>query len=433
MRSRVGMVTMAVVAYSAAGATPRPTVPALLGAIEIERFQAPTGFIDDAIAFDDTRFAYVVADGAQKCELNVIGPAATTTAPAATAAGAASGSGAGSGSGSTPTPNGSVVDLAPITLHPLTLKLMGPRVFVTGLDANNAQVAALVELSTGKPVYKLGPAKNITVITRDGKPRVAVHRVTGTKHEVELDAIETGKRVAAGHALELDASDTSKALELKVNHWSDGWTKAYGIKGGEWDRKENQRSPDVEATYDLIAGKLIDKHPIADLFEQRKRFQVLEHAKADAKLDFVRMSWDNANVVAWRAGKAQNIELDQALGQYDPKSLQGVLEPDGTTWIALKVDPVNPDAVARKKADPEYVDIFKAGSDGKGVRKVRVLATGASFVLGVLSRSSAPAPGARAEDRIWLLERSPGFDRGGKSLTIYKLTEPPAALRPGHP
>jgi len=429
MRSRVGMVTMAVVAYGVAGAAPRPTVPALVGAMEIERFQAPTGFIDDAIAFDDTRFAYVVADGAQKCELNVIGPAATPTGPAATPTTPAPAAGSGSGSGATPTSNGLVVDLAPITLHPLTLKLMGPRVFVTGLDANNAQVAALVELSTGKPVYKLGPAKNITVITRDGKPRVAVHRVTGTKHEVELDAIETGKRVAAGHALELDASDTSKALELEVNHWSDGWTKAYGIKGGEWDRKENQRSPDVEATYDLIAGKLIDKHPIADLFEQRKRFQVLEQAKADAKLDFVRMSWDNANVVAWRAGKAQNIELDQTLGQYDPKSLQGVLESDGTTWIALKVDPVNPDAVARKKADPEYVDIFKAGSDGKAVRKVRVLATGAMLKLGVLPKSTAAARGGRPEDLLWLLERSPGFDRGGKALMIYKLTEPPAAVR----
>ncbi|HEY6033667.1 MAG TPA: hypothetical protein VIV58_05385 [Kofleriaceae bacterium] len=407
-----------------AGAAPKPNVPALVGVTALERFQAPTGFIDDAIAFDDTRFAYVVADGSDKAELHVLGVVPVLPAPVTKP-----GAGAGSGSGSGSNPFEAVVDLAPITLHPLTVKLMGPRVFVTGLDANNAQVAALVELATSKPVYKLGPATHITVITRDGKPRVAVHRVTGTKHEVELDAIETGKRVATGHALELDATDTNKPLDFKVNHWSDGWTKAYGIKGGEWDRKENQRSPDAEATYDLIAGKLVDKHPIADLFEQHKRFQVLEQAKADANVDFVRMSWDNANVVAWRAGKAQNLELDQPLGQYDPKSLQGVLEPDGTTWIALKVDPVNPDAVARKKADPEYVDIFKAGSDGKAVREGRVLATGTSLKLGVVTKSTSGTRGGRAEDRIWLLERSPGFDRGGKSLTVYKLAEPPAALR----
>jgi hypothetical protein len=113
-------------------------------------------------------------------------------------------------------------------------------------------------------------------------------------------------------------------------------------------------------------------------------------------------------VIAWRGGKPQPLELDQALSQYDPKSLQGVLLPDGTTWLALKVDPVNPDAVARKKADPEYLDLFRAGPDGKAVRKARVLATGVRHTFGVF------------RDQLWLLERSNGFDRGGKSLTIYK-------------
>ncbi|HET9992121.1 MAG TPA: hypothetical protein VFQ65_26505 [Kofleriaceae bacterium] len=418
MLSRAGIVTVSVVLWSAAvAAQPKPTVPALVGATEVQKLTTPTGFIDDAIAFDDTRFAYVVADGSAKTELHVVGPpAAAKPAPAmpTTQASAAATPPAAS-------PTDTVVDLSAITLHPLTLKLLGPRVFVTGVDANNAQIAALVELATGKPVYKLGPATHITVIARDGKARVAVHRVTGTRHEVELDAIENGKRIAAGHAFELDATDTNKALDLHVNHWSDGWTKAYGIKGGEWDRKENQRTPDVEATYDLIAGKVTDSHPIGDLFEQRKRFQALEQAKTDANLDFVRMSWDNANIVAWRGGKAQNLELDQALGQYDPKSLQGVLEADGTTWILLKVDPVNPDAVARKKADPEYVDVFKAGSDGKAVRKARVLAKGTTLRLGVMNKSGTAEGGAKVNDKIWLLERSPGFDRGGKALTIYSI------------
>jgi len=404
MLSRAGIVTVSVVLWSAAAAAePKPAVPPLVGATEVQRLTAPAGFIEDAIAFDDTRFAYVVADGSAKTELHVIGPPAATKAPATATPTAPATAVPASG------PTDTVVDLAPITLHPLTLKLLGPRVFVTGVDANNEQVAALVELATGKPVYKLGPATHITVITRDGKPRVAVHRVSGTRYELELDAIENGKRIAAGHALELDATGTSKALDFHINHWSDGWTKAYGIKGGEWDRKENQRSPDVEATYDVIDGKLSDRHPIGDLFEQRKRFQVLEQSRVDANLDFVRMSWDNANIVAWRAGKPQNIELDQTIGQYDPKSLQGVLEADGTTWIALKVDPVNPDAVARKKADPEYVDVFKAGSDGKAVRKARVLAKGTTLRLGVM------------RDKIWMLERSPGFDRGGKVLTIYAI------------
>src|ERR1700709_1457165 len=99
MLSRPGIVTVSVVLWCAAvvhvaAATPKPTVPSLVGATEVQKLTAPTGFIDDAIAFDDTRFAYVVADGSEKTELHVIGPPTATTAAKA---GWGSGSGAGKG------------------------------------------------------------------------------------------------------------------------------------------------------------------------------------------------------------------------------------------------------------------------------------------------------------------------------------------------
>ena len=66
-------------------------------------------------------------------------------------------------------------------------------------------------------------------------------------------------------------------------------------------------------------------------------------------------------------------------------------------------------AVARKKADPEYLDVFVAPAGGKAVRKARVLAAGARHRFGV------------AGDRFWLLERNQGFDRGGKNLVLYQV------------
>lgn len=362
-----------------AAARPAKPPPPLVGATEVQSFGAPIGFIEDALAYDDQRLAYVVADGSTRSELHIAQPKTPEV----------------------------VTDLASVTLHPLALKLLGARTFVIGLDVNNEQIGAM--LDKGKVAWKVRPATHITVITRDdaqgSRQLIAVDRVTGTRHEVELDSLDNGKRVAAGRAFDSDG----KALDFRLNHWSDGWTKAYGIKGGEWDRKENQRTADAEATYDLVTGKFTDRHPVQDLFEQRKRFQVL--ADANGSLDFVRMSWDNASIVAWRAGRSTPIELDQTLGQYDPKSLQGEIEPDGSVWIALKVDPVNPDAVARKKADAEYLDIFKAGPNdkGKAVRKMRILATGVRYRFGVI------------HDKVWLLERSAGFDRGGKALTFYSI------------
>lgn len=393
-------------AVGVAGAQPKPAVPPLVGATEIVKEQAPAGFIDDVVAVDGDRLAYVLADASTKAELHVV----TIANQADT-----------------------VVDLSTVTLHPVALQLIGPRVFVVGQNEDGDQVAALVELTAagGKPAakpapaykiaYKLGPAKDITLITRDGKPRIAVHRVTttpaGTRHEIELDALETGKRVTAGHPLELDAKDGNKKLELTVNHWSEGFTRAHGIKGGEWDKKEDQRSPDVEATYDLVTGKFVEQKKIEDLFEQRKRYQAL--AEAHDKIDFVRMAWDNSAIQLWHAGKPIAVTLDQPITNYDPKSLQGFVGADGSAWFVLKTDPVNPDAVARKKADPEYVDVFRAGADGKAVRRARVLETGLRVRFGVPGTDASGHAPATGTERFWLLERSSGFERGGRVLTLY--------------
>ena len=387
---RVLPVALVVAFVLPAAAQPKPAP--VVGASEVVRFapSAGTGFIDDAIAADADRFAYVVADTAARAELHVVTLA---------------------------TKQEQVVDLSPITLHPVALELVGARVFVVGATEDNKRIAALVDTADksarARTIYKIPAANDITVIPQPATTtlRVAVHRATpsktGTRHEVELLALESGTRIGATHVLELDAANTNKALDFRVNHWGLGFTRAYGIKGGEWDRKEDQRSPDVEATYDLLTNKLVDRSPITDLFEQRRRFQTL--ADAANRVDFIRPSPDHTALQLWRAGKPRPIELDQPFTAYDPKSVQAVVLPDGSAWLALKVDPVNADAVARKKADAEYLDIFRITADGKASRKSRILATNLRHRFGV------------SGNRFWLLERNQGFERGGKSVALYDV------------
>ncbi len=371
-----------------APAPPRPGVAPLVGATEVIKLTTPAGFIDDIVATEEGRIAYVVTELGTKTELHVYTHL---------------------------TKKEEVVDLTAVTLHPIALALVGQRAFVVGATDNGNQIAALVELRpvgkkpAGAIVYKIGPANAITLINRDGKQRVALHKATtsngGTRHDVEVVAIETGKRVGAAKSIELDGSDKSVKLDFKVNHWSDGMTRAHGIKAGEWDRKEDQRAPDVEATYDVITGKFSDKKKIEDLFEQRRRFQAL--TEGGKRLDFVRL--DIKGLELWRGGKAKPLELDQPLTNYDTKSMQGIVNTDGSAWVILKMDPVNADAVARKKADPEYLDVFRVTADGKGTRKARVYAAGARYRFGVVG------------DRFWLIERNNGFERGGKSLALYAI------------
>jgi len=67
-------------------------------------------------------------------------------------------------------------------------------------------------------------------------------------------------------------------------------------------------------------------------------------------------------------------------------------------------------------ADPKITKVQRrpapqpqAGPDGKAVRKMRVIASGLRFRFGVM------------RDKIWLLERSNGFDRGGTALRVYTI------------
>ena len=369
-------------------------VPAVIGLTELTRFSATSGgFIDDAIATDATRLAYVIADTAQKVELHVV-----TLATGADV----------------------VVDLAPTGLfHPIAITLLPDRALVIGANEDASQSAAMVELTAkakrpaGTIVYKLGPATHLTVLGAPGKQRLAVHRAvatkpSGTRHELDVVAIETGKRLQAGRGLELDDNLRNKQFEFRFNNWSEGYTRAFGIKAGDFDRAKDARTPDVEATYDLVTGKFIETQKVTDLFEQHRRFQAL--ADADARSDFVRFAWDNSGLQVWKAAKGRAIELDQPLTSYDPKSLQGLVTADGAAWILLKIDPVNAEAVARKKADLEYLDVFRVGpTEAKAVRKARLFAPSMRHRFGLVG------------DKLWLIERNTGFERGGKSLTIYTV------------
>src|SRR5665647_99997 len=142
---------------------PRAAVPSLVGAAELVKLTTPTGFIDDVVAAEDGRIAYVVAQVGTKAELHVYTHLSRKE---------------------------QVVDISAVTLQPIALTLVGQRAFVVGRTEDGNQVAGMVELAAkgkkpaGAIVYKLGPANDIAVITRDGKPVSYTHLTLPTNREV---------------------------------------------------------------------------------------------------------------------------------------------------------------------------------------------------------------------------------------------------------
>ena len=379
-----------------AGTAPVETV----GLTPLASIHSSEGFVDDAIAHDETRLVYVVADIGGRAVAHVVKLADGSELAA--------------------------VDISAITTHPTSLTLRGDRLFVIGSapgdDASNDfKLAAMITLA-GKVTFRVGEANSIAVIKRDGTERIAVdhastirgkHTAGGTRHDIDLLSFDNGKRVGPSRGLELDDSLDNEHLGFHFNHWLDGRTLAVGRKNGSWDRKEDQRSPDVEGTYDVLLGKFVATAPISDLLEHRQRFDVMNGR--DGSTNFVRLAPDFSSIELWKRGHRVQLELDQPLVDYDAKTLDiedvssSSSGNDVQGWFALQIDPVNPAAVQRKKADAEYWDLFAVDKGSHAVRRARILATKKRLHFGF------------AGNTLWVLERNIAFDRGGKTLTLYSV------------
>jgi hypothetical protein len=395
MRHAVSIaIAAAALAAAARADVTQPPPPATVGATELARITPAKGFVDDPIAFDGARVAYIDTDGATFTELVVYDPA--TKAEVARAALPA--------------------DLGTPTLVRWIGTGDAAKILVAGKSDEAVARAALLGVD-GKVVRKFGPATDVALVTRGGQLRLALHREKTTDaakgvvhHEVELVELDKGKRVGKLRTLDVGADGKIEKLDFRINHWTDGFTHAIGVKGGHWDPKENQRTPDVAADYDVVDAAF-KTTVIDDPMAFAHRARVMADRPAGAVATFARMSDDLTTVELWRDGAPQNLDLDQPVAQYDPQTLGDATDDKGALWIALEIDPTNPAAVKRKKADPAYIDLFAVdAATGKAVRKARVLA--------------APKKEYRwgtAGGRWWLLERSVGFDRGGTSLAVYSL------------
>jgi hypothetical protein len=371
----------------------KPPAVKEIGITAAWRFVPTNGFVDDPIATDGKRLAFAVADTA-RAELHAVDLATgTELAPP--------------------------IDLSAVSTKPLQLAWVGDHVLVVG-TSGEAQHAFLVDLDgkdgKGKPLktpflHKTPTADRATFVVRDGKPVVALYKLlpikTGNRHTVELRAADTGKRVGAVKSIDVDAANKSAKLDFTINHWTDGNTRAVGRKGGVWVKAENQRSPDVEAVYDVPAGKFVSTKDIPDLMENRTRFSVLE--AAGGKELFVKQSADLTELELWQGGVKTVLALDQPHGLYDAARSFDVAPGPRGPWIALQIDPVNAEAVKKQKADVEYWDLFEV-EGAKATRRARIWAGGTRYRFGF------------AGDKLWVIDRNVGFDRGGKSLAVYALT-----------
>jgi len=364
---------------------PPPT--ALIGVEAKGAFAPERGFLDDVVATADGRLGVVVTDGAGLVELQVISTA----------------------------DGGELThfDVAAIAPAVRRFYLLGDDVFVVADNDDGAPVAGALLGADGKVKKAHKAATDLFVRPFAGQDAVIAYTLDpkakgGTLHQVEAFDLLKAKKLTKKPGRMLIGKDGRDAkLDFRPAYFIDGMTVAVGTHGGVWRKKEDQRSPDTAAAWDLLAGKFVRDEPITDLLGRAHQLEVMTEHRLGL---FARMKEDNSTIEVWRDGVAKELTLDQPLDTYVAASLAYATKGD-TLWVSLMVDPVNAPAVARKKADPEYLDLFEVTGD-RAVRRARIYAPKKKLRWGW------------AGDRLWVMEKNVGFDRGSKLLTLYALEAP---------
>jgi hypothetical protein len=111
--------------------------------------------------------------------------------------------------------------------------------------------------------------------------------------------------------------------------------------------------------------------------------------------------------------------LPRELWKYDPATLEWQTLDDKSAAVSLTIDPVNPDAVSRKKADIDEIDLYEIDRQTYAIRSLL-------RIPGEGRRSSWQLAGNRA----LLLRKGKGFDRGGVTLELFDTTDAARAAKP---
>ena len=359
----------------------------------LQRFDAAgAGFIDDAVALrdDGKAIAFITTDGATTATLHLADL------------------------------GGSDVKIAGAPTDVTAIYWLSPtRVLV--VNGSDASANAQVFTAAGPDKAKIGPFGRLTLTTLDGK-HVIVTYTRGEKRGIEhaLVAYSPGTlKALKRRSWHEDAEGQIKqgATSVKPLWWSDGYTVLAALRAGEFDKARDMRRPDRYTRLDTFSGKVLDESEVKDIL-------------GFTQVSLLRRDAPNQPVIAHFSDDHKKLLLVDGIGEYEVTPVRAIAKYDSNTlqWqalddkrvaLSLTVDPVNPEAVSRKKADVDEIDLMEVDRPSHAARLVLHL-------NGEGRRSTWKIAG----DRLLLLRKGKGFDRGGVALEIYDLSGDAHAAKP---
>lgn len=280
----------------------------------------------------------------------------------------------------------------------------------------------------------IGPATDISLTTVDGQPAIVAVSKPGpqspqnprsllsSEYKFTAFSATTGKQLAQ-RTYKLDEeghiqTGSGSALPL---YFLDGYATWVLKQSGAFDKKKDVRQPDVVAFFDVFGGKIRITRPIIDApaLMDLKRVRA---AQSESVAIFAEDGTNQVEIVsALERGRPDGpveyrgqLPLPRPAGIYDAPSLRFVRLRSSKLLLSLMVDPVNEEAVAQKRTDPDEVDFclvdLAGDKPGAAERKLTLLA--GKRPLGWVASPSG---------RVVVLRKHKGFSRGGTEAEVYDL------------
>lgn len=310
----------------------------------------------------------------------------------------------------------------------------GETVVLISRDAGNGRKSAQLFDARGRPAGLLGPVDEIAVVPHEGKRVLAA--ITQSKsgravtYKVARHRIEGLGRVGPTGGYVIDGGADLRRPPLKMVGWQRGYTELVGMRPGGYDKARDVRMPSRAAVLDAASGRFVFEQDIGDVMawaaasELRRKFPgrgLFAVFSPDARLfelvDFT--------------GRRASIELPVPLRYYDPTSLQeheqyGSGGDPGALLFSLAIDPLHPEALARRKKAPSYLDIYRVRPDAPAAGTP----TGKSPIAARIDRllrapnDDRPIGWSAAGSHAAVLRKHKNFSRGGNLLEVYPLEHP---------
>jgi hypothetical protein len=295
-------------------------------------------------------------------------------------------------------------------------------------DAGTGRRSAQYYDGEGKAAGILGPFDEIGVVRDQSGQRVliAITHASGRDadtYKVSRHAVRGLGRVGKQNSFTLTKGGDLRRPPLKVAAWQRGFSEIVGLEPGSYDKARDFRLPDRGAILDTQSGEITWRADVGDVVAWAASTQLRK--KMPGRGLFAVFSPDTHifDLVDFQ-GRRGAIQLPVPLRYYDPSTLQEQEDfAGGTLLFSLAIDPLHAEALARRKKDHAFLDLYlarpAAGRTQAPTGKAPLDVTVERLLRAPMD--DRPATWTASGGHAAVLRKHKNFSRGGNLLEVYLL------------